>query len=278
MIYFLNDACLHVVKIGVSHNVRRRLNEIAAGLRNEATPFDLRCVGVMAGSFDIEAELHRRFEIRCWINEWYDWCEDIKAFVDSECKPFPWIQRHLAGELCPIRRYPLPIPLAQITSDLALKYLKPAVQTWIRDRDANERTPEERICFLRRQSAEQANAVELQVSSGRLTQNEAAREVAEVDAETTGAIEAIRLGRDTRTEYEGIVEITCQRRFLDLYDLVGGHNIQCFMAAFILFIDPLTSAEHLSADCALEWITKMRTDTAYWAWLAEMTLAEQGRE
>lgn len=75
-IYFLHCPETKTLKIGTSSNTTVRVRSIAAGM-----PFPLTLLGVIDGSFQMEADLHRRFADQRLNGEWFRATDELLAAV-----------------------------------------------------------------------------------------------------------------------------------------------------------------------------------------------------
>lgn len=80
MIYFIRAG--KTVKIGVSDNPNLRLRELQTG-----NPFRLKLLGVMAGEYMVEKELHSLFERFRLEGEWFRFTGELEACVLSLTDP-----------------------------------------------------------------------------------------------------------------------------------------------------------------------------------------------
>lgn len=76
MIYFIRSG--EYVKIGVSDNPRGRITAIQT-----SNPNPIEVLGIVPGSYDLEAELHQRFSFLHHKNEWFQDAEPIRRVISD---------------------------------------------------------------------------------------------------------------------------------------------------------------------------------------------------
>jgi hypothetical protein len=80
-LYFIADERLLFVKIGISRDPEARLHQLQAG---SPLPLSLFCVVPGVGK-QVEEAIHQRFA-KHWIHrEWFDFADEIRAFIEKVC-------------------------------------------------------------------------------------------------------------------------------------------------------------------------------------------------
>lgn len=75
-VYFLSAG--DYIKIGYSETIHQRINQLQTGC-----PFKLELVSVMPGTMKTEKMLHNKFNKHRYNNEWFEFCLEIREFIES---------------------------------------------------------------------------------------------------------------------------------------------------------------------------------------------------
>lgn len=83
MLYFIQQD--KYIKIGYTKNIKTRLSDLQV-----SSPVKLNVLGLMDGTFEDEAEMHKKFRHLSVNGEWFRYTDELVEFIDSLDKDLMW--------------------------------------------------------------------------------------------------------------------------------------------------------------------------------------------
>ena len=77
-VYFILCSTQRMVKIGHTNNMVKRLHQLQVGC-----PYELKVIKTMDGDYELEQELHKRFDHYRVQGEWFVYSQEIKDYLNN---------------------------------------------------------------------------------------------------------------------------------------------------------------------------------------------------